>query len=56
MIGSPNTCSRCRFFSRNACSTRHCHDWTADRARKGKEADWDEEERDDPSYDSDPEA
>ncbi len=48
MIGSPNTCSRCRFFSRNACSTRHCYDWRSDRKR------WDtnEDERDDEQDDA----
>jgi hypothetical protein len=44
MIGSTNTCSRCRFFSRNACSTRHCYDWRADRSSRDPE--WDEDERD----------
>ncbi len=47
MIGSPNTCSRCRFFTRNACSSRHCYDWRAERQRR-REPDWEGEDHDDP--------
>lgn len=47
MIGSPNTCSRCRFFTRNACSSRHCYDWRAERQRR-REPDWESEDHDDP--------
>ncbi len=47
MIGSPNTCSRCRFFTRNACSSRHCYDWRADRSHWGPEPEWEDDERDD---------
>jgi hypothetical protein len=50
MIGSPNTCSRCRFFSRNACSTRHCYDWRSDRKRW--DPDTNEDERDDEQDDA----
>jgi len=52
MIASPNTCSRCRFFTRNACSSRHCYDWRTERPRRGDEADWDDvrkEPRDGPN-------
>jgi hypothetical protein len=47
MIGSPNTCSRCRFFSRNACASRHCYDWRGERSQGGREPDLDDDERDD---------
>jgi hypothetical protein len=44
MIGSPNTCSRCRFFTRNACASRHCYDWRTENTRA--DPDVDEDERD----------
>ncbi len=48
MHSSANTCSRCRFFSRNNCSTRHCYDWRLDRHPPHREADReDERPRDD---------
>jgi hypothetical protein len=47
MIGSGNTCSRCRFFPRNACSTRACYDWRTERARPGHDPEWDDDEPED---------
>lgn len=54
MIGSPNTCSRCRFFTRNACASRHCYDWRSERAQRRRDPDWDEEERYDDDSDDAP--
>ncbi len=47
MIGSANTCSRCRYFSRNACATRHCYDWRSERSQGYRRPDFEEDERDD---------
>ncbi len=44
MIGSQNTCSRCRFFTDHACATRACYDWRADRSERQWEAEWEEDE------------
>jgi hypothetical protein len=47
MHSNANTCSRCRFFSRNACSTRHCHDWRSERSVPGQESDWADQRQND---------
>lgn len=47
MIGSHHTCSRCRYFPRNACASRACYDWRLERTRRGHDPDWEDDEPED---------